>query len=187
MVVNTALSLCYLLEKEIRSFTAGVRVSDQMISPNVFVGKLPKKEAVINPDVISEIVEEDVIDWGNVNPPNIQVPETSNETVFPYILIRPTDISHEDKEEDSLGAVASITITIGSESFEDNGFVDVCHLIEVIQINLLEKEIFSNAIIQKPLTATYPNFEDFSTQNHYFGDMFLKFEMPTIEKRRSYL
>lgn len=187
MIANTALSLCYLLQAEIRQLTAGLRVSDSMISPNVFVGKLPKREAIFQPDEVAEIVEEGVINWGEVKPPNIQVPEMSEETVFPYIIIRPTDNADEAKEADGLGALASITITVASESYADNGFVDVCHLLEVIRINLLEKEIFSNAVIQRPLVVSYPNFEDFSTQNHYFGDMFLKFEMPTIEKRRSYL
>lgn len=184
MIINSALSVCYLLGEEIRKYTADIKASDAMISANVFVGKLPKKTALIEPEVIDQ--------WEQVGdvqvpvyPPDIQDPDTSDETVYPYILIRPTDMSHDEYEASSLGSTVAITITVASESYEDDGFVDVCYLMDAITQMILEQERFGNAVIQRPLTASYPNFEDFSTQNHYFGDMFLKFEMPTIERKRS--
>lgn len=182
MIVNSALSVCYLLRDEIRKYTAEIKASDEMISSNVFVGKLPRRTALIEAEE-----EENKPGFWEEEAPDIQVPETSDETFYPYILIRPTDIADESNDPDILGSLVSITITIGSESYKDDGFVDVCYLLDAIRLMLLEQERFGNAVIQRPLTASYPNFEDFSTQNHYFGDMFVKFEMPTIEKRRAFL
>lgn len=178
-MINTATSLCLFLKGFLREKTTNLRVGEHSISPNVFFGKLPRYEAVfeVDPDQPEMVPSFD---------DNHQVPEiTEDHTLFPYILIRPTDLTDEEREDSNyeLSTHVILTITVGSYSTHENGFLDVLHIVDVIRLVLLEQVYFGNAELLRPMNVIYPSFEDFDTQNHYFGTLVMTFAMPTIERR----
>ncbi|GIO33122.1 hypothetical protein J2TS6_42630 [Paenibacillus albilobatus] len=150
----TAPSLLFALKDFIGEKTKNMQLGDGDRPPAVHLGWLPNAG---QPEVIN----------GKLIPPR------ASDSDFPYIIIRALD--GEDGED--YGSV-KIRILVGTKSADDEGYLDILHLIEVLRNSLLSTAVIGQRFeIKRPLKWTL--YED-QPYPEWIGEIMTTWTVPTV-------
>ena len=89
---------------------------------------------------------------------------------FPYIILRYIEDGIEEEE-----STLKLKLIFGVHSLDTYGWVDVLHLMELVKLGLLKKQMFSFYSVMKKIKSSMPEEQPYP---YFFGFMELPLNIP---------
>lgn len=163
------------MKEFVESITKDMVIGDNATAPNVFIGDLPRKKGKKIEDARPGVVVPEVVKPVRNN--QLLEPESDPSSYYPFVLLRLISFTDEASIDDD-GATMAVKFYFGTESTDQDAYLDILHLTQVVREGLLKAgTIGGTAEVNRPLAV---NIYEEQPYPQWIATMDTTWTIPTV-------